>query len=66
MIILSHTTEIILLFGNNSMALFSNHTPFSFAKKMIVIDIVFFFFFITGMQNMYEANQISAFTEKKK
>lgn len=44
MINLSHTTEIIiLLFGNNSMALFSNHTPFSFAKKMIVIDIVDFF-----------------------
>jgi len=46
------------------MALFFHHTPFSFAKTMIISDIVFFF--IAGLRYLYEANQTSAFIEKKK
>lgn len=55
---------IILLLGNDLMALFFHHTPFSFAKTMIISDIVFFF--IAGLRYLYEANQTSAFIEKKK
>lgn len=54
---------IILLLGNDLMALFSHHTPFSFAETMIVSDIVFFFH--RWIKVLVWRNQTSAFIEKK-